>query len=143
TSVRTAWLEMELDHDSGELRGTILKGRHQGSTLDAVTRQEVVALLSQAGTDDPETARLIEAYLDRRFGPDWRAEFADERTQHPQRTGMSRKEALNVLGLSEDTTDDEIRAAHRRLILQNHPDRGGSDYLAAKINEARHVLLGD
>jgi len=59
------------------------------------------------------------------------------------RTQMSRKEALKVLGLKPDATQDDIRAAHRRLILQNHPDKGGSDYLAAKINEAKDVLLGN
>jgi hypothetical protein len=56
--------------------------------------------------------------------------------------GMSRAEALKVLGLEPGATTDEIRAAHRRLILQNHPDKGGSSYLAAKINQAKDVLLG-
>ena len=55
---------------------------------------------------------------------------------------MTRTEALKVLGLEVSATDEEIRAAHRRLILQNHPDKGGSDYLASKINEAKDVLLG-
>jgi len=55
---------------------------------------------------------------------------------------MSREEALKVLGLGPGASQDDIREAHRRLILQNHPDRGGSDYLASKINEAKDVLLG-
>ena len=58
-------------------------------------------------------------------------------------SAMSRAEALKVLGLDEGAMEDDIRAAHRRLILQNHPDKGGSSYLAAKINEARRVLLGE
>ena len=61
----------------------------------------------------------------------------------PPRGAMGRAEALKVLGLEEGASDDEIRAAHRRLILQTHPDKGGSSYLAAKINEAKDVLLGD
>jgi hypothetical protein len=55
---------------------------------------------------------------------------------------MSRAMALKVLGLETGATPDEITAAHKRLILQNHPDRGGTTYLAAQINEARDVLLG-
>lgn len=143
TSVRTPWIEMELDHDSGEMHGTVVKGAHAGSGLDQLTRDEAVALFREAGLDDAETGRLLEAYLDRRFGPEWRADFADDHAATPSRTGMSRHEALKVLALSEGATDEEIRAAHRRLILQNHPDRGGSDYLAAKINEAKDVLLGN
>ena len=54
---------------------------------------------------------------------------------------MSRAEALKVLGLEEGAGEDQIRAAHRRLILQTHPDKGGTNYLAAKINEAKDVLL--
>ena len=60
----------------------------------------------------------------------------------PRSSSMSRSEALKVLGLAEGASADEIRAAHRRLIKQGHPDKGGSSYLAAKINEAKDVLLG-
>jgi hypothetical protein len=60
----------------------------------------------------------------------------------PSRRGaMSHSEALKVLGLEEGATEEQIRAAHRRLILQIHPDKGGTSYLAAKINEAKDVLL--
>jgi hypothetical protein len=59
----------------------------------------------------------------------------------PRTSAMSRAEALTVLGLREGATEEEIRAAHRRLILQTHPDKGGTNYLAAKINEAKDVLL--
>lgn len=62
----------------------------------------------------------------------------------PRTSGkMSRAEALSVLGLNEGATPEDIRAAHHRLIKQTHPDKGGSSYLAAKINEAKDVLLGE
>ena len=146
TSVRTQWLEMELDHDSGDMRGTVLKGLHAGRRLDQIDKDALVALYREVGAGDPETARLLEAYLDRTFGVDWRADAQEDhatsdRAGDQPRTGISRSEALKVLGLQEGASDDDIRAAHRRLMLQNHPDKGGTDYIAAKINEAKDVLL--
>jgi hypothetical protein len=63
------------------------------------------------------------------------------RSSPPQTTSMSRVEALKVLGLEEGASEADVRAAHRRLIQQTHPDKGGTSYLAAKINEAKDVLL--
>lgn len=65
-----------------------------------------------------------------------------ERARRPRSSGgMSRREALQVLGLDDGASEADIRAAHRRLIRQAHPDTGGTSYLAAKINEAKDVLL--
>ncbi len=58
------------------------------------------------------------------------------------RGNMVRQEALDILGLREGASKADIRAAHRRLMLAAHPDHGGSDWLAARINQARDVLLG-
>jgi len=133
---------MELDHDTGAMRGTVLKGAHAGKALDGLQQGALFALYFEAGRDDVETARLLEAYMDRTLGADWRVDAERQRSAASSRSGMSREEALKVLGLKEDATEDEIRSAHRRLMMQNHPDRGGSDYIAAKINEAKDVLLG-
>jgi hypothetical protein len=144
SSVRTTWLEMELDHDSGEMRGTILKGAQAGRRLDQLDRPALLAFYAEAGSDDAETQRLLDAYLDRTLGPDWRpAGPAAEPRPDRATTGMTRPEALKVLGLEEGASEEDIRAAHRRLMLQNHPDRGGTDYLASKINEAKDFLIGD
>jgi hypothetical protein len=142
TSVRTAWLEMELDHDTGAMRGTVLRGTHAAKTLASLGRGALLAFYLEAGTADAETARLLEAYMDRTLGTDWRAEVERERSAAQSGTAMSREEALKILGLQQGATEDQIRAAHRRLMMQNHPDRGGSDYIAAKINEAKNVLFG-
>ena len=141
TAVRTPWVEMELDHDTGEMRGTVLQGAHAGRMLDQLDRGALLAFYREAGGADAETARLLEAYMDRTLGTDWRADAGRQRSAAPSGSAMSREEALKVLGLQEGAGEDEIRAAHRRLIMQNHPDRGGSDYLAAKINEAKELLL--
>jgi len=142
SSVRTPWVEMELDHDTGAMRGTVLKGAHAGKALDSLGRVDVLALYREAAGSDPETARLLEAYLDRTFGADWRDDAENQRSAAQSGSAMSRQEALKVLGLDDTATEEQIRSTHRRLMMQNHPDRGGSDYIAAKINEAKDVLLG-
>ncbi len=69
---------------------------------------------------------------------------ADNENARPAKPGaMAREEALSILGLDESATEEEIKAAHRRLIAQMHPDKGGSDWLAARLNEAKDALLVD
>ena len=142
SSVRAAWVEMKLDHDTGEMHGTVLKGAHAGKSLDQLNREDLANLYFEASADDAESARLLEAWLDRVIGPEWRNDAYQRESNDRGQGPMSHDEALKVLGLRDGASDDEIRAAHRRLMLQNHPDKGGSDYLAAKINEARDTLLG-
>ena len=143
--VQTEWLEIELDHDTGEMRGQVLKGAFSGKALDALSEDEALVFYTEAGTSDPESARLLEAYLDRRFGAGWQARKTGEAKSSRRRprtdSGMSRDEAYRVLGLKIGASEEEVRAAHRKLMLNLHPDRGGTDYLAAKINEAKDVLL--
>ncbi|HEX5279343.1 MAG TPA: hypothetical protein VFW28_04610 [Micropepsaceae bacterium] len=142
SSVRAAWVEMELDHDTGEMQGTVLRGAHAGKPLDRLNQDDLTDLYFEASADDAESGRLLEAWLDRVIGPDWRNDARERESGNSSQGPMSRDEALKILGLHDGAGDEEIRAVHRRLMLQNHPDRGGSDYLAAKINEARDTLLG-
>jgi hypothetical protein len=67
-----------------------------------------------------------------------------QRQHRPRRSpgGMSREEAYQVLGLKPGASKAEIRAAHRRLMATAHPDKGGSDWIAARLNQARDTLLG-
>jgi hypothetical protein len=142
--VATEHLQVELDHDTGEISGQVLKGPFAGRTLSELTPQDTAELWRQCRFADPQSARILEAYLDR-LHPDWREDLARQggAAAEPTAPGkMSRAQALEVLGLSADASEDAIRQAHRELMLKVHPDRGGSSFLAAQINEAKEVLLG-
>ena len=138
--VRTAFLEMELDHDSGALRGQVLAGRHQGAALDDLDVPTLIALLREI---DEDSLRLLAAYLDRRQ-PRWREHAPDDAASanRASRGGkMTEEEAYQILGIQPGATAQEIARAHRSLIKKLHPDQGGSTYLAARINEAKDVLI--
>ena len=144
--VETATLEMRLDHATGRMSGRVRAGPQAGRELAELSRAELLALLTACRADDPDSVPLLEAWLDR-ADPDWRsgAEQDDAHAEGaraaPGGGRMTRQEALAVLGLAEGASEDEIRAAHRRLMRAAPPDGGGSDWLAARINEARDVLL--
>ncbi len=141
SKVRSQFVEMELDHDTGAMRGKILAGQYADVPLDAL---DLAAMLSLRSGFDPESRALLEAYLDRRE-PTWR-----EHVQEDARTGtreapgvgpMTEEEAYQILGLEQGASADEIGRAHRTLMKKLHPDQGGSTYLAARVNEAREILL--
>jgi DnaJ domain len=148
STVATAFLRMTLDHDTGRMEGTVLRGRFAGMRLEELGAADLLALLRECRAEDEEGARLLEAYLDRAH-PDWRDELAGERTStgtggggtRPSSGDMGVEEAYAILGLSPGADPEAIKEAHRRLMVKLHPDHGGSDYLATKINRARDVLL--
>lgn len=152
--VSTDHLEMELDHATGAIRGTVRKGRFAGQEVETLSPAELVLLWQDYTFADPNSAQVIEAYLDQRH-PTWRDDLerqgngghggaydGDVRPPSTSR-GMTRAEALEILGLQEGATDDAVRSAHRELMKKLHPDRGGSNYLASKINQAKVILVGD
>ena len=139
TSARSAMVEMRLDHDSGAMTGRVLAGAYAGRAVETLSRPELVALRRELMLDDPDGARLLEAYLDRRFAG-WRE--ADQGERQGRRGGaMSRREALEVLGLVEGANEADIIRAHRTLMKKFHPDHGGSTTLAARVNQAKDVLM--
>jgi hypothetical protein len=143
STVRTAALEMELDHDSGGLEGMVLAGRYEGRTLSQMALDELKQLYAEL-PGDPESRQLLETYLDSRF-PVWREDpdaGSGEGLGVPPGTGaMTKQEAYKILGLEAGATAADIRKAHRRLMQRLHPDLGGTSFLAARINEAKDVLL--
>ncbi|HFD91737.1 MAG TPA: molecular chaperone DnaJ [Gammaproteobacteria bacterium] len=145
SQIEARFVRMTLNHDTGELEGEVLEGHFQGRRLSELTQEQLVSLWRECRAADPESARLIQAYLDSVHGEGWHEQAgASSQTGASSGNGaMSREEAAEILGLSPDASRDEIIAAHRRLMQKLHPDRGGSTYLAAKINQAKDVLLGD
>lgn len=145
STVRSAIIEMNLNHETGELQGEVLSGPFAGQQLAAMTRETLVQLLAYCRQQDSDSALLLESYLTQRFDGD--ADFAesegDSSSAVSDSTPMTVAEALAILGLQESATTEDITLAHRRLIQKLHPDRGGNDYLAAKINQARDFLLAD
>lgn len=148
SEIRTRFLHMRLDHVSGALDGEIVSGTHAGRRLSDIDEAALALLLAGYRREDPQSAQLLEAYLDRTF-TEWRqhaAEQGERASAHGgaggEPTAMSKEDALRILGLEAGASEAEVKAAYHRLISGLHPDRGGSDYLAAQVNRARDVLLG-
>jgi hypothetical protein len=140
SQVRSAFFEMELDHDSGAMNGRIVAGPHQGATLASLDVKTLVAMLTEI---DGESRALLVGYLDRRDAG-WREHAqGDAAAGRPaaSRGKMSEQEAYQILGLQTGASADDIGHAHRTLMKKFHPDQGGSTYLAARINEAKETLL--
>jgi DnaJ-domain-containing protein 1 len=144
STVSSAFLAMNLDHDSGAMTGEVLRGSFTGRKLDDLGDDELVELGREL-SGDPESLSLFEAYLDRRK-PGWREDVEGDGATRPGRPAdagpMTDEQAYEILGLAPGADEAEIRAAHRRLMMKVHPDQGGSTFLAAKINEAKDRLLG-
>ena len=141
SQVRSQFLEMTLDHDSGVLRGRIVAGPDAGRSLDDFDLPQLAAMMTGF---DAESCALLESYLDRRF-PAWRQHAQGDaagRQSHAAPSGkMTNEEAYQILGLQPGAGRDEISRAHRGLMKKLHPDQGGSTYLAARVNEAKDTLL--
>ncbi len=140
--VRSAFVEMELDHDTGAMQGRILAGRHEGVPLEALDVPTLVGCLPEI---DEESRALVMAYLDRRQ-PSWREHAQGDAATGPGRSSgssgkMTEEEAYQILGVQPGASAEDIGRAHRALMKKLHPDQGGSTYLAARVNEAKDVLL--
>lgn len=151
STVETSLLRMTLDHDDGTLDGEILAGPLLGKKLSGLDQKALLNLYGLAEQSYQDSTEILAAYLDRTYGTEWRSNAGantennkDSSSTHSNTTSssaMSHKEAFSILGLKENASKEEIIAAHRKLMQKLHPDRGGSDYLAAKVNLAKDLLL--
>ena len=138
STVASRFVRMNLDHETGKMSGQVLEGEFEHWELDEMERAQLESLLSYCSKNDPDSARLLESYLTQRF-PD--ESFENQQPYSESSSQMQRAEALSILGLEGEPDSEAIVNAHRHLMQKLHPDRGGNDYLAAKINQAKDVLL--
>ena len=145
TRTMSDWLDMQLDHASGEIVGQVLQGPFVGRSLASLSMQECAVLHRDCIASDPRSARLLETYLDRRFAGWGQAGQADADAWPGGRrsggAGMSEQQAYEILGVKQPATAAEIGGAHRTLMKKCHPDHGGTADEAARVNEARDVLM--
>ena len=140
SEVSSRILRMTLDHDSGDLSGVVLEGNYRDWLLEELEREQLDDLMAFCQREDADSAKLLASYLEQRFPDDAGHTEHNSHGGTANAAGVTRAEALAVLGLREGASEEDIVAAHRTLIQKLHPDRGGNDYLAAKINEAKDFL---
>ncbi len=144
SQVQARFVRMSLNHDTGKIDGEVLEGEHQGQRLSELKLEQLIALLHSWKSQDEESARLLQAFIDNVYGDRWREQHTGSAYEGSNQSApgtVSTEEAFQILGLEPDASKEEIIGAHRKLMQKLHPDRGGSNYLAAKINQAKDVLL--
>jgi len=141
SKITTGMFEMQLDHKSGELSGTVLRGLHAGSQLANLDQSQLLILMSECQSLDDQSAAILAAYLDQRFGVEWRSQTHTRYPADPNTGPMSEAQAREILGLNNQARREDVINAHKKLIQKLHPDRGGSNYLATQVNQARDLLL--
>lgn len=143
SQVETDYLHMQLDHDSGKLTGIVKSGLYAGRSLDNLSEDELMQLRDHYIQQDEDSRLLLENYLDRKYGSEWRSGQSEQQQTNSSThdSGISIDEAYAILGLEPGVDKQAVIDAHRRLMQKMHPDRGGSSYLAVKINQAKELLL--
>lgn len=141
STIRTEFLAMQLQHDNGDMDGLVLKGIHSQKRLSSLSLDQLMELYAECSSD-ADSAQVLEAYIDRTHA-DWREKTnqTGQQQEIADESVMTRELALEILGLSDSVTRQQLIKVHRNLMQKMHPDRGGSDYLAKKINTAKDFLL--
>ena len=140
SNMHSRFIQLQIDLITGELKGTVLEGEFKGQTLQSLSQQDLLKLLAVCRQEDASSAALLKAYLDRTHSG-WAGDQSASHEAPAADTSMSEQQAREILGVSATAGKDEIIHAHKKLMQKLHPDRGGSDYLAKQVNQARDVLL--
>ena len=135
---RTQFLVISMNFTTGSVEGEIISGDYNGKKLSELSQDELKQLSQQYKTVDKESYVLLQAYLIRSGSNN---DQAYQQYNPDNFNELTETEAYEILGLPNTATKDEVVKAHKRLMQRMHPDRGGSDYLAAKINAAKDQLV--
>ena len=136
STVKTSVLSMWLDHDTGHMDAEVLSGQFAGRHLSELALADLLIVLQDCVEANDQSSEIMMSYLNR-MHPDWR-EGAGVSSKSSDR--MSRAEALEILGLEDGATQEQVRKAYRTMMKKHHPDNGGSAWFAARINEANRTL---
>ena len=137
SETQTSELAMKLNHQTGTMTGMVLAGELEGRDIDSLSDEELHQVYKTLREE--ESKRLLEAYV-ARHRPHLN-ENASDTNEYKDGENMSVKRAADILGVDVNANKEEVVAAHRRLMDKLHPDKGGSSYLAAELNEAKRVLM--
>lgn len=148
--VNTATLTMTLEHQTGRIDGEITAGQYKGQSLSTLSLEELTNYYKICTQQDPQALRLIEAFVRREYPEEWQSGQWSSSQQHDNNADadnndgkMSVDEAREILGLDAQASKQEITYAHRRLMSKLHPDKGGSTYLATRVNQAKDLLMAN
>ncbi|CAH0992707.1 hypothetical protein SIN8267_02840 [Sinobacterium norvegicum] len=133
--ISSSFIQLSIDSANGNIDGIVVQGRFEGRQLSDLNDREIKQLEKDC-QEDAKSRRLLAAYLIRHRGKQ-----QQQQSTPPANTSMAEAEALAILGLQPGAEKEEIIKAHKRLIQKMHPDRGGSDFLAAQINQAKDTLI--
>jgi hypothetical protein len=138
------YVVLEIVHKSGAFSGTIVDPQHQSHDITQVNDTDLAQWCGFYTEQDSASMHLAEAYLDRCF-PRWRENLkthTDAGTRTESETGaMSEQEAYDILGLTPEAGETDVRRVHRLLMKKLHPDQGGSTWIASRINQARDIII--
>ena len=137
--ITTKYLDMKLDHDTGILSGQVIHGKFYGQNLSDLSDQHLVQLFDELELYDIESIQILLSYVSRER-KDWRA-HSKKSYKNEENGPMTEKEAYDILGLELGVPEKDILNAHKQLIFHLHPDKGGSTFLASKVNQAKDTLL--